>query len=317
MDAGDVAAWVGAQVPAGITSGLSNLVDRQIDRFMTTCGLEMNDIGLVYVALAHALLALDAEVVAPGSPAAWTYTAHLNAVGGQAAADINIGLTAASINQADNRAAEVKQFMRRFLDAVGKSRMWIMTLTACYQVKPLSPASTVSFFRQFGPTDLSGQIILPIVKFSSARMANLVSVAGLRNAMGNSKWVKYHTGFAATAGIIVLMCDSLGAVRPQVGHATYTAVTDSATNYWDPAANAAIPQRLIAVAAIWAKVNRIELGDWYQGAAALAAMNSSQRSIWTRFFTKQKELAEDNQGITNATNADELVDALGADIIFQ
>ena len=114
------------------------------------------------------------------------------------------------------------------------------------------------------------------------------------------------------------MIESFGAAAGDfVGPQSQLIVAISLAAPWDKALNGLIPERLVAVKAIWNKVNIMDVGDWNQGAKAMANLLSSQRVCWRNFFEKVAELNESDHAMRAAAEVNDAVAALPAGIIFQ
>lgn len=316
-DQNQLAGWLAGQVESGLLPGLAVLIDKQINRVLTSQQLDMGDTTVVYIAMSYALASLDPTTISGESPAQWVYHIELPAAqGGQALAQ-DVFLDAGSIAAVPARASDVRIFMTRLLDAIGKSKVWLVSLAACYQVRALNVKLITNYFKQYSPVEITGAIILPLIRYSAGKLMKITTSAMLRDLIGDSTYVKYHTGFSATASIILMMGDAFGPARKDIfGNEVWRIVRRSKRDYWSKEANSLIPDRLVAVTAIWAKVNKVELGNWYQGNAALGRMSAVNRNVWTAFFERYKDVAESELKFKDAKKLDDVVKALPESIRF-
>jgi hypothetical protein len=105
--------------------------------------------------------------------------------------------------------------------------------------------------------------------------------------------VKRYATFSATAGICRQMIDGLGLEfsLEMIGADMIKVVDDSLTNYWDPKLNEKIPDKLRAMAAVYAQVHEINYGNWIQGKKALAKFPYSFLvNSWRADFQRLKQL---------------------------
>lgn len=107
-----------------------------------------------------------------------------------------------------------------------------------------------------------------------------------------SLFVKRYATFSATTGICRQMIDGLGpeASLKMIGAEMIKVVDDSLTNYWDPNFNEKIPDKLRAMAAVYAQVHEINYGNWTQGKKALSKIRENVVNSWRALFRRLKQL---------------------------
>lgn len=88
------------------------------------------------------------------------------------------------------------------------------------------------------------------------------------------------------------MIDGLGpeASLKMIGAEMIKVVDDSLTNYWDPNFNEKIPDKLRAMAAVYAQVHEINYGNWTQGKKALSKIRENVVNSWRALFRRLKQL---------------------------
>jgi hypothetical protein len=75
-----------------------------------------------------------------------------------------------------------------------------------------------------------------------------------------------------------------------IGAEMIKVVDDSLTNYWDPKLNEKIPDKLRAVAAVYAQVHDIDYGNWIQGKKALSKFPENFVNSWRAVFRRIKQI---------------------------
>jgi hypothetical protein len=296
----------------GICQTLPHALDRQLDRYLLTNGLESDSTGVVCVAIALQLIENIDKFnscvwIRSDSPAQLQF--NLPARAGTLATDTTVEFNAEAIEAIPEDCAEQKHFYSMVLQAYPHAWKWIVQLSACYQVNynRLDISAVINYFKQlpeiqpivssYDDTAVSGGSVHPYIKCSATCMKllhKLVDDEQIRTEfLSDSLFVKRYATFSATAGICRQMIDGLGpeASLKMIGAEMIKVVDDSLTNYWDPKLNEKIPDKLRAMAAVYAQVHEINYGNWIQGKKALAKFPYSFLvNSWRADFQRLKQL---------------------------
>lgn len=294
----------------GICQTLPHALDRQLDRYLLTNGLESDSTGVVCVAIALQLIEnidkFKCVWIRSDSPAQLQF--NLPARAGALATDTTVEFNAEAIEAIPEDCAEQKHFYSMVLQANPHAWKWIVQLSACHQVNynRLDISAVTNYFKQlpeiqpivssFDNTPVSGASVHPYIKFSATCMKllhKLVDDEQIRTEfLSDSLFVKRYATFSATAGICRQMIDGLGpeASLKMIGADIIKVVDESLTNYWDPNFNEKIPDKLRAMAAVYAQVHEINYGNWIQGKKALSKFPESFVNSWRALFRRQNQL---------------------------
>ena len=132
-----------------------------------------------------------------------------------------------------------KDFYTQLLGLGTSPRACVFALVACDQVAKLKPKHIKSYFASMRDSNVNGNPIMPLLHYASANIIKLIDIEQIRTGIGGDAFIRYHTTYSSTGTICLMVCQSLGAMRPAlVSDPTFTAGQDSAANYWDPALNA-------------------------------------------------------------------------------
>lgn len=276
-------------------------VDRQIDRFLSTVELRMDDTAVAFLGMAMILSENDPSIVAAGSPAVWRYRVALPAIAGRtpiAAIDEDVELNANAIAAMDPRAANIAHFLTRLLAVEDKKKKWLLSLAACHQVHQLNENHVKNFFKQ-DSMNVNGAALLSLIRHAAGHFPKLVEDPEMRAFIGNSNFIKYHTRFSASANIISQMHASISTCSSSFRNdiftdETWNLVQTSVREYWSKAANEAIPMRLKGIAAIWAQVNNFDFGNWKQGKVGITKLRPGEAYLWRCVFSDIKSSAAGN-----------------------
>jgi hypothetical protein len=285
-------------------------LDRQLDRYLLTNGLDSDSTGVVCVAIALQLIEnifkFKSVSIRSDSPAQLQF--NLPARAGALATEPTVEFNAEAIEAIPEDFAAQKHFYSMVLKAYPHAWKWIVQLSACYQVNcnRLDIRVVTNYFKQlpeiqpivssFDNTPVSGASVHPYIKCSATCMKllhKLVDDEQIRTEfLSDSLLVKRYATFSATAGICRQMIDGLGpeASLKMIGAKMIKVVDESLTNYWDPNFNEKIPDKLRAVAAVYAQVHEINYGNWIQGKKALSEVPGSFVNSWRAFFRRLKQL---------------------------
>ncbi|EFX87150.1 hypothetical protein DAPPUDRAFT_97441 [Daphnia pulex] len=291
-----------------ICQTLPHALDRQLDRYLLTNGLDSDSTGVVCVAITLQLIEnidkFKCVWIRSDSPAQLQF--NLPARAGALAIDTTVEFNTEAIEAIPEDCAEQKHFYSMVLQAYPHAWKWIVQLSACYQVNynRLDISAVTNYFKQlpeiqpivssFDNTPVSGASVHPYIKFSATCMKllhKLVDDEQIRTEfLSDSLFVKRYATFSATAGICRQMIDGLGLEFSLkiIGAEMIKVVDESLTNYWDANFNEKIPDKLRAMAAVYAQVHEINYGNWTQGKKALAKFPSFVNS-WRALFRRLKQ----------------------------
>ena len=120
---------------------------------------------------------------------------------------------------------------------------------------------------------------MPYIKYGAQHVMKLMTIPEMRAIFitSTNPFLKYHTTYSSSGSVCKMVCESLGVMRVAlVSAATYGLVLTSAEEFWNVAANAAIPTGMKAMAMVWLKVNNKEIDWWYQGEGQYRKMQKSK-----------------------------------------
>ena len=281
-------------------------LDRQLDRYLLTIRQKRDATGVVCLAMALQLInnqdKFSTLSIRPDSPA----QSQFNIPAVENAPEITVAFNADAIEAIPAvYGLALKNFYSMVLQAYPVAWKWIVQLTACNQVHNLTDIHVVNYFKQFpdfkkitsfNGYEVDGKAVDPYVIFSvgemkwpqSDRSQILAANDEIRATfLSDSKFVKHHTTFSASAELCRELLDGLGTHvnKFEIDEEMVKAVDQSLANYWDRELNAKIPVKVIAMAAAYAQFRGRDYGNWIQGKRALSQTHPSVLiEIWQHMF---------------------------------
>jgi hypothetical protein len=281
-------------------------LDRQLDRYLLAIRQKRDATGVVCLAMALQLIDNQEKFssirIRPDSPAQAQF--NIPAVGN--APEITVAFNADAIEAIPAvYGVALKNFYSMVLQAYPVAWKWIVQLTACNQVHHLTDMNVANYFKQFpdfkkitsfNGYEVDGKAVDTYVTFSlggikwpkSDRSEKLAANDEIRaTLLSDSKFVKRHTTYSASAEICRQLLDGLGSHINQfeINEEMIKAVDQSLAKYWDRELNAKIPVKLIAMAATYAQFRGRDYGNWIQGKRALSqTLTSGSIEIWQCMF---------------------------------
>jgi len=195
---------------------------------------------------------------------------------------------------------------------------WMTELVMCYQVKPLNRDNVKNYFRGCGLGIGSTTFILKFLKVASAKLGSLVEVDELRNKAILNKFVRNHTSYASSGGLVMRAYEELGKFGDIVfdGNDIKEASAARDSPYSVTLAEK-VSERSKVVAYIYLDVNGALPENWYQGTAAYEAAPPATKRILKTAFKKLAAVTVDTTTIDAAGTYDELAAAIPSTLRFK
>lgn len=189
---------------------------------------------------------------------------------------------------------------------------YALELLACCKVKMLNIRNIKSYFLSQDETKVNGASILDWLHQVKAHIPQLMSDQNIRNSMSPTDFMRYHTTYSSTAGIVQEAISFAGVI---FSGATAALVNAAAQSPWDRATNAQIPKKAVMVAAAYVKATRKDVGDWYQGEKAVAAFPPAIFLAYVEFFRAVMRLTDLSTILAGAHNIDQIMAAIPSNLL--
>nr|UNI74162.1 MAG: hypothetical protein [brine shrimp yue-like virus 3]UNI74166.1 MAG: hypothetical protein [brine shrimp yue-like virus 3]UNI74168.1 MAG: hypothetical protein [brine shrimp yue-like virus 3]UNI74170.1 MAG: hypothetical protein [brine shrimp yue-like virus 3] len=193
--------------------------------------------------------------------------------------------------------------------AFEKSHYWIVCLTSCFQTKPLSESSINNFFKSVETTCPDTKILSSVFKYAKTVLPVFMRDKETRKRLRQIPFMVYHTSACSTPHILVRVVSELGAMaKVYFSESDLNAIIDSRNHYWDLEKARRIPTKCIAIAHTYLSVMGKQIPNWYQGNKSIQDIPFGVIGQWTQFFTKFKELTQQNVDLRSVKTIEELTE---------
>nr|UNI74156.1 MAG: hypothetical protein [brine shrimp yue-like virus 3] len=193
--------------------------------------------------------------------------------------------------------------------AYEKSHYWIVCLTSCFQTKPLSESSINNFFKSMETTCPDTKILSSIFKYAKSVLPIFMRDKETRKRLRQIPFMVYHTSACSTPHILVRVISELGSMASvYFSESEKNVILDAKNHYWDLEKARQIPTRCIAIAHTYLSVMGKQIPNWYQGNKSIQDIPFGVVGQWTQFFTKFKELTQQNVDLRSVKTIEELTE---------
>jgi hypothetical protein len=202
---------------------------------------------------------------------------------------------------------EVDEFIKA-KNAIAASYGWLLDLVSAEQNRTLTQKNIQGYFMAVRRMKITAILLPRLIGFCSGVIPDLMVSQAVRDRLINNKWISYHTSYASTPGIIQEALDAIPALS-EIFFPTGSrvSVAGAIAEPWSMQRNSAIPVGAIVVAAAYVKASSKEVGDWYQGKAAVA---SSNRALYTKalaFYKRAFQILVDQNALDGSNDMAALV----------
>jgi hypothetical protein len=195
-----------------------------------------------------------------------------------------------------------------FFNLVQKTKVYVIELVMCQQVKALKRDNLLSYFKGAHVNIVSTDFLTKALRIIAATWPSLVGDDTLRTKAIQNKFVAYHIAYASSGTLICRVIDDLGrASRSFFTETEEKAALASRDAPWDIGLSEVIRDRSKALAYAYLKVNSALPDNWYQGTKAWDSASPGFKRDATGFFRKMKELASESDGYSGETTLDGLL----------
>nr|UNI73807.1 MAG: hypothetical protein [brine shrimp yue-like virus 3] len=205
-------------------------------------------------------------------------------------------------------ASEIARYEDIFI-AFQKSSFWIICLTACFQTKPLTENSISNFFKYLETTCPDTKTLSQIFKYAKGVLPIFMRDKEIRKRLRQVPFMVYHTSSCSSPHILVRVISELGSMaNVYFSDEEMNVIIDAKNHYWDLNKARQIPVKCIAIAHTYLNVMGKQIPNWYQGNKSVQDIPFGVIAQWTQFFTKFKELTQQNVDLKNIKTIEELIE---------
>lgn len=208
--------------------------------------------------------------------------------------------------------ADESAWFRIFLDALSKSKGYLVDLVACNQVKKLNASNVKNYMAAQGNRNVGGSSIALLVDVASTFYPQIMASDTLRAMVEDTSFTRYHTTAVSTPGLMMRVIENLGRDAANVFPLdVIETVKVCIDEHWDTALTGEIPQVYIAITRAFLEATGRLPENWWQGMRALNVVSPTSYNAMKSFFLRYAALTSRVESMTEAGNIDALFAAAG------
>lgn len=179
--------------------------------------------------------------------------------------------------------AEEAMLGRKFFELQNPCIGIMKDLVACWQIKPLSSESLLSYFKMNNSDSIKPVVLTKILNASAHKISKIVG--NIDANLSDNPFIGYHTSVSSTPSLCIKAFNDLGPLRDTLFTVEeITAVREAYKAQYDYSLSIKISPRTISVVHAYLKATDNVPDNWYQGDKAVSNTVKAAYTSYVNFF---------------------------------